>query len=320
VLAERECNAFATDVITCEKKANALPPFEPLWVRMEKHRSQTRRGLHVVNYTCGLVCARAWHRCLEVPAVMALLRWCERHNPFKLMFITIGAHLGSSTASYLDTSQKLVFLNFVLFLVWIPLVIGPQIAFSDCARDLEHDFRYMFASQVSASLDAGSGTTSAWEGEPSLWFFGGYKPRYYPTNEDGSYDLTTTAWPMDACYVTTIFATFCLSLIYLVKQIGAKMASADRLESLAVKKASTFLLVENTLGGFDFAFHQQNSSNRERRRMTTSIKEALHDQARARDGMSSSSFGSASDGRNRGVGVGSALGLGRGGVHHSGIA
>eukprot|EP00966_Prymnesium_polylepis_P222957 5157372-Prymnesium_polylepis.1 len=37
-LAEREADAFATDIITEEKRKNAAPPFVPLALRMTKHR------------------------------------------------------------------------------------------------------------------------------------------------------------------------------------------------------------------------------------------------------------------------------------------
>ena len=150
-----------------------------------------------------------------------LTRWLNAHDPFKLCYVSIGSRLGSSTASYLATSEQLVKLNFVLSLVWLPLVIIPQIAYSDCGRDFHHDNWYMFSSQTSLDSNA------TWDGEPAIYFFGGYKPRYFPSGYEagpgGTATTDETAWPMDACYLTAIFFTYGISMVYLVLAIGRKV-------------------------------------------------------------------------------------------------
>jgi len=126
-----------------------------------------------------------------------------------------------------------------------------------------------------------SGVSNVWEGEPALYFFGGYKPRYYH-HGDGMNFEDDTSWPMDSFYLLAIFGVFGLSMLFIVRLLGRELSSADRVERVSVKKNSkTFAIVEQVLGGYDFMILKRNASNRERSRISTEITEALADSNRA---------------------------------------
>ena len=182
--------------------------------RMAKHRLKLQRGLEITDADWVTISARCWKTVSEWPLPRSILRFLVHYEPFRLSYVSIASRLGSSTASYLDIASNVIALNVFLAALWLPLVILPQLSYSECGRDVRpcagldplpsgvhvwcayvslsypparrltppppffgqigHDFWYMFDSQTSTD-------NSTWEGEPSLIFVGGYKPRYYPS-------------------------------------------------------------------------------------------------------------------------------------------
>ena len=266
-LAAREADCFDTHAITADRRANAMPAFVPLAGRMDRHRLKRQRGLNTVDTNCGHRVAALCSCLVDACCKFRLTRLFWHYEPFHQAHHTIGARLGSSTAAYFEISIQVLLLNVFLMVLWLPLVVVPQILSSDCARDLQHDFDYMFNTVTNQALNG------TWAGEPSLFFFGGYKPLYYIDSDRNS----GTAWPMDACYVTCIFATFGLSLIHLVNQIGAKADSSERVQRAATKSKlqGDHRIVDTVLSGFDSQITSRGGTEREKQRVVTELNEAL---------------------------------------------
>eukprot|EP00966_Prymnesium_polylepis_P048298 1118867-Prymnesium_polylepis.1 len=109
-------------------------------------------------------------------------------------------------------------------------------------------------------------TTNAtfYDGEPGLFFFGGYNPRLYGTNEED-------VWKMGAAYVITILFAYFVSIYYVAKSLASKMSDADSNgSSRSDQGQQSFAFV---VAGWDFAVRTAGGVEREQRQLVTTWRE-----------------------------------------------
>lgn len=175
-------------------------------------------------------------------------------------------------------------LNFIMLMIWIPLVLVPQIYYNQCGRDMTQDWLWVADKYGFGKLSLGTLvlTNISYVGEPSLLFIGGYRPFYNGTALPGTIAgtfLTDVTWNMDGCYLLSTVAVFVISVWWFVKALGMKSTAGEDAAHGSIDK-HTYRIIESLFAGWDFGLRSPSLTHQQRTRMLTFMKEALADASR----------------------------------------
>ena len=93
-----------------------------------------------LSYRCG----GWWHHFWHHLAAMDVSRALVRYWPFHKAYVLVGSHFGSAIQAFFGFSERLLLLNLWLGLLWLPVVIVPQLVLTPIARSVGYDVLAIF--------------------------------------------------------------------------------------------------------------------------------------------------------------------------------
>ena len=126
---------FDLQVLMNHKKATSCPPLVPLSERLATRRAAIQRGLIAHADQTALTRVRhAWSRFWARLHTRGWWREIQSWNFFHQIYLTTGSMFGSGIQCWFGFALHLMRLNLILAVVWVPLVIVPQVVAEACGR------------------------------------------------------------------------------------------------------------------------------------------------------------------------------------------
>ena len=191
----------------------------PLRERRSHRREAIRHGTLSIDTSLAQRLASRYRHCAQGVAATSFSRVFVRFWPFHKAYVVVGCHFGSAIQGFFGFSERLLLLNLALGLVWLPLVVVPQLLLTPAARHMGDDLLAIFGLNQAAYAERFRQGRPA---DPQLLYMGGYRPEI--EDPDGLLTADRSRYHMGTAYLCALGATYIISLVWIVRKLGALMA------------------------------------------------------------------------------------------------
>ena len=181
-------------------------------------REAIRNGTISIDSSLMTRLTARYHHCMQNFAAESLRRIFSKYWPFHWAYVKVGGKFGSAIQAFFGFSEQLLLLNLALGMVWLPLVVVPQLLLNEASRNIVDDLL-----AIVGLVDYEARWKAGKQADPQLLYMGGCRGEV----PDPDRLLGADVWHMGTAYLCALGVTYLISLCWIVRTLGIKMAEGS---------------------------------------------------------------------------------------------